>query len=244
MPPAFKNNAVPAVSNLSPSIQAALTLLLQTHDDEHPDRPDSGQGAIAVSRLRSVVLSETELRWLLDLKLVENRNDGKVATARRGRKAPPTDSYPVDAAYFQLTRGGLLWARQVLGEENQTVSHPPHALRPGPKKRDEPSTPFWDADDRTLWWGNEILHQFHRRHAPNLELLLAAFQRQNWKPWIADPLAREKECKFNPRLHDAIKYLNKLLRGKPIRFHGSGDGRGVRWEAVRANNARFSSPVP
>jgi hypothetical protein len=72
------------------------------------------------------------------------------------------------------------------------------------------------------------------RHGPNLEALLAAFRKRNWKPCIADPLAQKKASKSNPRLHDAIKYPNKRLEKTPLRFHGSGDGKGVRWETVTA----------
>jgi hypothetical protein len=96
-------------------------------------------------------------------------------------------------------------------------------------------TPFWDAENRTLWWGDQVLLRFDRRHAPNAEPLLAAFQQQRWKRCIADPLDTAKACKANPRLHDVIKHLNRRLRGTPVRFHGSGDGKGVRWEAVGAD---------
>jgi hypothetical protein len=189
--------------------------------------------------LRAAGLSDTELQWLIGLQLLESQDtfEGSGVVHRRHRARTDQRS---ETASYQLTHAGLCWAREILGGKRLTPSVSPDGTPPDYGNHDRPRFPFWDADNRTLWWGDQILLRFHRRHAPNLEPLLTAFQNQHWKACIADPLAQEKESKFNPRLHDAIKYLNRRLRGKPIRFHGNGDGKSVRWEAVKVPTRRSS----
>src|SRR5262245_14525370 len=96
----------PAATPLSRSIQAALALLLQAQEDELADEHEPGESAIAVSSLRSVGLSDKELRWLVDLQLVEHRHDTVRAGGKRRRKLPLAGPHFSERAWCQLTHGG------------------------------------------------------------------------------------------------------------------------------------------
>jgi hypothetical protein len=221
-----------AAPRLSISLRAALTLLLP-----HDNRPDVEDSAIAMAQLRSIGLSDMEFHWLVEFQLIEPRETIRRPLSRGGRALRRT-------VLFQLTRAGVIWAREILAPMEPAPSAPLESAQPGGVDPDLPEGPRWDADQRTLSWGSRILLQFQRRHACNIEPILAAFEKQAWKACIANSLPLEKESKFDPRLHDAIKHLNKRLKGAPLRFHGSGDGRGVRCEPVRAGPARCSPGVP
>ena len=227
------------VTALAPSIQAALGLLLSLDDKPSTDGPRPATTTTPLARLRQVGLSDVELDWLVELLLVEAEEPAlrtRVPGRHAGGRTPETMSY-------RLTRAGLCWAREVLAADHWASSALANGAAPVTVPSTSSGTPFWDVESRTLWWDDAILLQFSRRHAPNLQALLVAFQKQNWKPCIVDPLSPAKASKANPRLHDAIKNLNKRLERTPLRFRGSGDGKGVRWETV-ANDSRSSPDFP
>ncbi len=89
-------------------------------------------------------------------------------------------------------------------------------------------TPFWDAYRGNLHWNGKLLKHY-RWLAPNIAWVLAAFQKRGWPTEINDPLP---PTDVNPkvRLHDTIKFLNRGLNPKRIRFKGDGTGEGVFWE--------------
>ena len=58
--------------------------------------------------------------------------------------------------------------------------------------------------------------------AKNQELILAAFEEQNWPEGIDDPLPPSGEIEPKRRLHDAIIRLNRSHKKRLIRFGGNG----------------------
>lgn len=92
--------------------------------------------------------------------------------------------------------------------------------------------PHWDAVRRELRIDGLIVRRFERA-STNQELLLSAFERQEWPERVDDPLPDEPYCDPKQRLHDTIKRLNRSLLPGLIRFSGDGSGTGVLW--------RFSS---
>jgi hypothetical protein len=93
---------------------------------------------------------------------------------------------------------------------------------------DKKPSPLWNCQRRELRFGSCVVKRL-QRPAPNLELILAAFQELGWPERIDNPLGGSYR-RAPEHLRDAIKKLN---RGQDIlRFHGDGTGRGIRWEAV------------
>ena len=88
--------------------------------------------------------------------------------------------------------------------------------------------PHWDASRRELRLGVTILKRF-RRPAPNQELILTAFEEQDWPERIDDPLPHSRQVDPRHRLHETIKSLNQGLKSGVIHFGGDGTGKGVLW---------------
>ena len=88
--------------------------------------------------------------------------------------------------------------------------------------------PYWDVELRELYFDGILVKQFSRT-APNQELILSAFQEQNWTRRIDDPLPPLPGRDPAERLHDTIRHLNSGLRTNLIRFRRDGTGQGVRW---------------
>lgn len=95
--------------------------------------------------------------------------------------------------------------------------------------------PRWFEKEKELWWKGQLVLKF-KRPAPLMDSLLRKFQRLKWPVDIRDPLPPldpKKRKKSHQRLHDLIKRMNRLLKGKGLRFHGNGYGDGVSWEVVK-----------
>ena len=88
--------------------------------------------------------------------------------------------------------------------------------------------PHWDRFQHELRLGRVIVKRF-RRPAPNQELILAAFEEQDWPERIDDPLPVSLEVDPRQRLHETIKSLNQCVASAALQFGGDGTGLGVRW---------------
>lgn len=88
--------------------------------------------------------------------------------------------------------------------------------------------PTWDADARTLYFGDYIVKQF-RVPAENQVTILDAFQEENWPTQIFDPLSPQKDVDPKQRLRDTIRGLNKNQVVAKIRFSSDGTGTGIIW---------------
>ena len=91
--------------------------------------------------------------------------------------------------------------------------------------------PQWDPQCRVLRVGQRVVKQY-RRSSPNQEIVLSAFQEENWPHRIYDPLPPQGEQEPKCRLHDTIKWLNRNHEHCLIRFLGDGTGEGVCWELI------------
>ena len=88
--------------------------------------------------------------------------------------------------------------------------------------------PHWDRFRHELRLGRTIVKRF-RRPAPNQELILAAFEEQDWPERIDDPLPGSRDVDPRQRLHETIKSLNQCVASAALQFGGDGTGLGVRW---------------
>src|SRR5947209_513904 len=100
------------------------------------------------------------------------------------------------------------------------------------EKRRKGLKPRWNRKTRELRLGSALLKRFGRK-APLQELILEAFEEQDWKKRIDDPLPGDVDIRnAHLRLRDTIKRLNHGLRDTALRFHGDGTGEAIRWEIV------------
>jgi hypothetical protein len=82
-----------------------------------------------------------------------------------------------------------------------------------------------------LSFGRFLVKRF-RQPAPSQEVILTAFQEEEWSSRIDDPLPPQFQQCAHQRLLDTIKNLNRNQRHRLIRFEGDGTGRGVRWKPM------------
>jgi hypothetical protein len=118
---------------------------------------------------------------------------------------------------FVLTNAGVLAARELA------------RMRGDPIYLDRPD---WQADVHELWYLGQRVKKF-RHPAPHQELILTAFQEQDWVRHIFDPLPGLRDGQDpRRRLRDAIRGLNDYHENPLLRFHSNGGGDGICWEAV------------
>jgi hypothetical protein len=101
----------------------------------------------------------------------------------------------------------------------------------------EPTTalalkPRWDSTLRELSLDGLVVKRF-RIPAQNQEMILGAFQEDDWSECIDDPLPVKGDIDPRTRLHDAINRLNRCQTNPLLCFHGNGSGTGVRWKPRR-----------
>jgi hypothetical protein len=103
--------------------------------------------------------------------------------------------------------------------------------------------PRWIATARQLWCNGQLVKQF-KRPALCQELILIAFEEEDWPQYIDDPLPGDKNVDAKRRLHDAIKLLNRHHLVRALSFHGDGSGQGVVWKRLGEKvSAPRSSPA-
>jgi hypothetical protein len=89
--------------------------------------------------------------------------------------------------------------------------------------------PDWDAETRELWLGGLLVKRFSQP-ADWQELILAAFQEQEWTLVIDDPLPGGDGVIATHRLRQIIKNLNRAQKQARIQFSAIRNGTGIRWD--------------
>ena len=90
----------------------------------------------------------------------------------------------------------------------------------------------WDIGLRKLWLGAILIKAFRRR-APMVELILTAFQEEDWTERIDEPLVPLCNGNNEPnRLRNQVQALNRRMDQKLIRFLLDGTGQGICWQRV------------
>jgi hypothetical protein len=100
----------------------------------------------------------------------------------------------------------------------KAAPRPPRGLRPR-----------WDRWNRTLLFKGQVVKRFSRL-APNMEVILDAFEKQKWKQWIRNPFPKVAGTDREQLLRDTIKNINRRLNNRLIVFRGNGTG--VLWQAA------------
>src|SRR5262249_19894178 len=145
--------------------------------------------AVEIECLRASGLTNSELHWLLGRGLVEHAHETTLAGEERRTFSPLGRMTLTPATCFILTSLGVVLARELIcGTADPLL---PLKLAP-----DEPvlhnhnghlEVPVWDSDRRELRFHEILVKQF-KLPAPNQEMVLAAFEEEDWPPRIDDPL--------------------------------------------------------
>lgn len=198
--------------------------------------------AVELRELREIGLSRCELRYLVAQGFLEHAEE--LATTPSGdRRFRSTGRLTfADRTCFVLTDLGRVAIAEILpmrqrkdqiGQEQVTnqntcltdggsqewLASPKNAIKP-----------LWDAGQRRLIFGDLLVKQY-RTHALNQHLVLAAFQEENWRERIDDPLPPVEQIEPKRRLHDTIAGLNRNQINQVVHFFGAGSGRSVGWFA-------------
>ena len=195
--------------------------------------------AVEISHLRSLGLTDTDLRWLVRKGYVEHAREVTVQ-GRDGRAFQSTGNLTFSKrTCFVLTAEGASQACH--SAENEAISTAEGSGRaPEDGQAVAVPVPHWDAETRTLVLSGRTVKRF-KWQAANQEIVLSAFQEEDWPARIDDPLPPQPEQDSKRRLSDTIKCLNRKQENKLIRFRGDGTGEGVTWESVWQDRSDESS---
>ncbi len=189
----------------------SLDDLLSAHEHAQYVDADRWQFAIELTELRSGGLSRTDIRRLIHEGLVDHAFETTDADSPDRQFKPTASTRFTEASCFILTDDGVEFAMKVCPTANES------------------RRPIWNAHDRELTFEGELIKRF-RVPAQNQEAVLSAFEEENWRRCIDDPLPPLPNQCPKRRLHDTIKSLNRHHQRQCIRFRGDGTGEGVIWE--------------
>jgi hypothetical protein len=190
--------------------------------------------AVELADLAAAGVLHIDIQWLLVKGFL--RPVGRLVRDRNFKTAP-FDHLPAEVRFI-LTESGSRLARQ-------HCNGSPHPMLTRGRRRRKPridapaskhAGPRWDPATRQLFLGNRLVKQF-LVPATNQEIILKTFHQLGWPECIDNPLPDGEETTAARRLHNAITRLNHQQVHPLIRFHGTGTGAGVRWEAVQLLNS-------
>ena len=231
----------------------ALVALLQAYEYAREFCRDPWDFAVEIAVLRQAGVNKSQLRWMICKGVVEHRCEGSCRSAESRTFERHCGLNLCRKSCFVLTEAGVSYAREAcaipIAEQLDRVASAQvplesHSLltveeRFGPTL---PSVrPHWDGTRQELWLGKYLVKRF-KLPAPNQEVILAAFEEENWPVRIQDPLPPQRNQDPKRRLHDTINGLNRHQRNPLMRFCGDGSRRGVRWEQVSLLTENGESP--
>jgi len=210
-----------------------LRVLFLAHQYAIDVQASPWQFAIRVDELRAHGLTDNDLRWLVRKGMIEPRLETTSPGDEERSFRQMTGVRLAKRTAFALTPAGLLMHGSVPQETTSATGlRRFDALRPPAPGAS--IIPHWDADRQELRVNGMVVKQF-KVPAPNQEMVLAAFQEENWPPRIDDPLPPQAEQDPKRRLHDTIVSLNRTQKHRLVKFLGDDSGEGVRWATVVEN---------
>jgi hypothetical protein len=221
----------------------ALAELLEGYEYAKDTDQDVWAYAVDFEEFSAAGLSSNDLRWLI--------YEGHVAHALETTR--PTDNERVfrpahnlrftEDSCFVFTEVGARFAKRLLAECNGRLNGSNHAdsfLSDAEGRYAAKAglpVPRWDSARRELRVGEKVVKRFRLRSA-NQEIVLSAFEEEQWPAMIHDPLPPQENQDPKRRLQDTLKGLNRNQVNGLIRFKGDGTGEGVLWEWSKAGNGK------
>jgi hypothetical protein len=212
--------------SFSAAEQALVLYLLEGHSNAVRDRCDPWQFAVNLHDLQLRGLSAPALHALLRAGLVLHGIERLDPDAADRSIQPVLHRHLSSVSCFILSEEGVHRACALLAQRDAAVT----ADQLGPSAAALLPSFARNADgSRTLSCLGQVVRVF-RRFAPVEEKILETFEARHWPLWIADPLPRLDRGNPKIRLKQAITRLNDKQDPLLLRFHGDGNGQGVRWE--------------
>ena len=242
----------PAQSGIAPinqNARVALGLLLQARRLAQNAGTDLWDFALEIDRLFETGLTISDLRWLVAKRFAEHGQELSVYGAphrsfRRGDgfffdQTTCVVLTPSGAAFVDhVLRAPIVPPRSVPAIEAALIAGESSVLDNGTTGNELQHTtalalkPRWDFTLRELSLDGLVVKRF-RVPAENQEMILGAFQEDDWSECIDDPLPVKGDIDPRTRLHDAINRLNRCQTNPLLCFHGNGSGTGVFWKLRR-----------
>ena len=220
---------------ISGGTRAALALLQRALDCAMDAQAPPWDFALEIGQLYAAGLTITDLRWLVVKEFVEHADETSVHGSEHRSFTPSRGLTFLPTTCVLLTiKGAALAAKEHAASPGEI---------PGANGKSHPQTslkPQWNAARRELSLGGRVIKQFHVP-ARNQELILSAFQQEDWPELIDDPLAGEIHIDPKTRLNDAIYRLNHKQLACLLRFHVNRHGSAVCWSLGEHKMARQHS---
>ena len=233
---ARQRSAVVAAAEIAPRIEAGLAQLAEARAYAEDTRRDVWDFAVEIKRLSALGLTPNDLRWLICKGYVEHAREVTRA-GEQGRAFHPAGNLTFGRrSCFVLTAAGNALARRLSAGPDLTRALADHQQGPVGNNGDQSPLPEWDPDRRELRLVGKLVKRY-RVPSPNQERILLAFQEENWRSVIDDPLPPRPRQNPKRRLHDTVRSLNRNQTNRLIRFMGNGTGQGIRWELIEPSVA-------
>jgi hypothetical protein len=212
-------------NGFSPQLRAVLDQLTAARRYAEDLQCDRWEFAVEIDSLIALGATTNDLRWLAKKGYILHACEVTRASdaARKFRKSPNLS--------FSNKSCFLLADAALAMPENQAVVPDANVPNGYAAPNHPPSTPYWDGEDRTLYFGDQVVKEY-RVLSPNQETVLSAFQEEGWPHYIDDPLPPLGDQNPKQRLRDTIRCLNDNQRNHLIRFRGDGTGERIRWEPL------------
>lgn len=216
--------------------QKALLRLLEAANSALRFKSDKWQFALELHDLAHDGITASVLRGLVLQGLVTHAWETTRVGAQWRTMRSAAHLHFIERSCFTLTEAGMSIARHLW---NRPVASPSPVASPcagnatGTHEGKPPQVSFGTCANgcRELRVGNQLVKCF-RTYARYQETILAEFQRRGWVEWISDPLPRAARQNPKTRLRDVIARLNRNQIHRLLRFHGDGNGRGIRLEVL------------
>lgn len=213
--------------------KSAFAILVEAVEYAEQTNGNTWDFAIEIDRLRSLGISENDLRFLVRLELVDHASERTVSRGN-GRQFVETGALSfTPRTCFILTPTGITatagFRRSDLSSRKSTTPRLTTA-----SKTDKDDIPCWDSQRSTLSFQGTVVKHF-KWQACNQARILAAFQEEAWPAKVDDPLTPTPSLDVKRRLCDTIKCLNRNQVNRLLRFRGDGTGQAVLWEKTVAS---------
>lgn len=223
-------------------VRAALSSLIEGFQYAEHLKESIWEFAVTRPSLRELGITEMDLRWLVRAKLVEFAFEVTLPGESSRQFRRKDRLIFCESLCFVLAAANVEVARRLAAPETASDA----TSQAGDKSSvevdaiqsngNEPDplirrAPEWDRDRQELRLGDVVVKRF-KAPANNQEMILEAFQEEDWPPRIDDPLPPMPDLEPKRRLHDSINSLNRNQKVQLIRFFGDGSGKGVRWELL------------
>jgi hypothetical protein len=209
-----------------------LPLLVEAHACAPSRKDGAWEFAVEIQEFHARGVTNSQLRWLVSEELLEHRVEYTSCQSPRRRFAIPRNlSFPAKTCFLLTAQGLRLAAAGLLAAPFAAPARPGAAAHLAADTR-----PSFDARTRSLLLGRQLVKKF-KVPAANQELILLAFEEEQWPSHIDDPLPPVSNIDPKKRLHDTIFRLNTHQKKQLLRFEGDGTARGVNWRRIDDGSA-------